>query len=935
MATTKLDSRQVISLDALSQLTAGVEDVELDNILRSIDSDLTSMLRLTTDDLSTVSVGAILKINPQTGQQSSLSPINGVLPTFPSGAVVFPAAAGGNITVTPGNDVTLTMSINSFIKVGIHLEDSGNLLVNLGTESGTEAGATVPAALPNSVSAGYVVLATDGLGAISNILGTAVYQYISLHTDSSAQSFQDRGVKLIGGGTWSWDINDLTLSASAYVQLPGLTDTSNEVSAQTITLAANEVAYVTINRSNNTPTTLAVSTADIAAVPQSNDTVIIARRDGSDIIVGTSSFRLRDTEKLELDGALAEINRRLDQLKLLEDSINADQVLISGADIAQLDGTVLGQELNNVLMDFTGAAVNFTTGTISGDANGINFVPATIPVGEYFWYGIAIVGDSVGVDNRIGASVQITPAGSANAVQASAELPLIVGSKKLGAVQVWNNGGTLEVVEIRRLGVGSGSGGEGDGGGAPVEPAIGFNMAYSDELDVGPTSTDSLVRDTETNASHNLSKSLFTLECDGAPTYTATGTNVLLSVAASYTIIAGDIIYITSLNQWRKISNVNSQTDVDIDVAFSVDPAAEAGMVSQAVWTKDLINSVGDATQTTRPRDFYPNETITQVNLDYFDSLLVDDDVPDFIDNARIVASISQQGLQADVGLPASDDFTSIYTRPNAPEQILNYPLSNPGDRERLFTTFFCNPANANVASNGFANLIKYKISFYEDEVISNGGILDSAYCMSDGSGIEINCLAPTVSIGQTYVELDWFYIGDINTGETQGDLTVLVNGQEIPRFVAGATTDAWYEEVPGNNKQIRFYTDLSVSVVSIEVYRRQGSIDTSSENSQDLANIQQSQYISTSITLERKKYQRVATDTSGGALTVTMPATPLPGDIVKIQDMVSSWVAFNVTVNRNGTLIEGIAGDDILDINRAWIEYEYYDAIQGWITRI
>lgn len=932
---TKLDSRQVISLDALNQLTAGVQDIELDNILRSIDSDLTPILKLDTDGALTISVGTNLKTNPETGKQTSLPPINGIIPTFTTGSIVFPSTSGGTITVTPGTDTTLVMSANRFIKAGIYVNDSGNLFVNLGLQAATIAGATTPETLPNSIAIGYVVLATDASNNISNILEDAVFQYTSLYEDSTAQSFQDRNAKLIGGGTWTWNSGTLDLSSSAYIQLPGLDDSSNEILAQQITLGANQVAYASLNRLNNTPTIINISTTNINTVPQSNDIIIIARRDGSDVIVGTSSFRLKDNERLELDGALAEIGRRLDQLKLLEDQANADQVLISGADITQLDGTVLGQELNNVLMDFTGATINFTSGVISGDANGINFTPFTVPLGEYFWYGIAIVGDTVGVDNRISASVQITPATTSNATQSLAELPLIVGSKKLGAVQVWNNGGTIEVVNIKRLGVGSGSGGEGDGGGAPVEPAIGFNMAYSDSFDVGPASADALVRATETNASHNLSKGLYTLKCDDFPTYTATGTNVILSSAPNYTVQAGDIIFITSLNEWRRISNVNNQTNVDIDVAFSVDPAAEAGMISQAVWTKDLINNVGSATETTRPRDFYPNETITQVNIDYFDSLLADDDTPDFIDTARVVASVSQQGLQTDVGLPSSDDFTSIYTRPNAPNQILNYPLNAPTNRERLFTVFFCNPANAAAVANGFVNLIKYKISFYEDEVISNGGILDSAFCMSDGSGIEVNCQTPYVSLGHTYVELDWGYVSDINTGETQGDLTVLINGQEIPRFVAGVTLDAYYEEISGNNKLIKFYTDLSSTPLSIEIYRRQGSVDTSSENSQDLANIQQSLLVSAATSLDRKKYQRVITDSSGGAFTITLPSTPLSGDTVRIQDGVGAWTSFNVTVNRNGNPIEGSASDDILDLDRAWIEYEYYDAIQGWITRI
>jgi hypothetical protein len=931
---TKFDSRQVVSLDALNQLTGNAADIELDNILRSADSELSPILQLSTDSVRTISISSPVKLNPETARYTSLGPINGALSAFTGGTVQFPSITGDSITITPGSPQTLTMSINSFMKIGIHLEDSGNLLVSFGTESGTVDGTGTPPALPNSVAIGYVVLSSDGAGAVNTVDISEVYQYVGAYESLGISNFQDRNIKMIGGGTWTWDDGDLSLSASAYIQVPGLDDTSNEIVAQSITLSANEIAYVTLNRSTNTPTVLSVSTANINAVPQNNNNVIIARRDGTDILVGTSSFRLKEDERLELDGALAELARRLDQLKLVQDPLNADQVTISGADITQLDGTTLSQELNNVLMDFAGATINFSTGIISGDANGIDFAPFSVPVGEYFWYGIAIVGDTVGLDNRIGASIQVTPATASDAVQANAELPLIIGSKKLGAIQVWNNGGTIEVVDIKRLGVGSGSGGEGEGSGAPVEPASGFNMAFSDNFDVGPTGADSLVDGAITNAGHNLSKGFYKLDCDSTPVFTGAGTNITLSVAPTFTVQEGDIIYIDLLNEWRRITTVNNQQDFDVDTAFSLDPSAGAGLISQAVWTKDLINNVGDASQSTRPRDFYPGEEISVVHLDYFDSLAVDDDVPDFTDSARVVASVSQEGLQNDVGLPPSDKFTSIFTRPQAPNQILNYPLIDTGDKQRLFVVFFCNPNNVSVATNGSANLLKYKVSFYEDETLSNGGILDSAFCMSDGSGTEVNCLAPTVLGGKTYITLDWFYIGGVNSGETQGDLTVLVNGQEMPRYIAGVTLDAYYEEVPGNNRQIRFYTDLSVSAVSIEVYRRQGSIDTSDQNAQDLANIQQSLLINSSTTLDRKKYQRVITDSSSGAFTINLPSNPLPGDIVKIQDGTASWTTFNVTLGRNGNLIETTAADDILDLNRGWIEYEYYNAIQGWITR-
>lgn len=51
---------------------------------------------------------------------------------------------------------------------------------------------------------------------------------------------------------------------------------------------------------------------------------------------------------------------------------------------------------------------------------------------------------------------------------------------------------------------------------------------------------------------------------------------------------------------------------------------------------------------------------------------------------------------------------------------------------------------------------------------------------------------------------------------------------------------------------------------------------------------------------------QTVMADTSGGAFTVTLPASPATGDIVEVQDATNSFGAFNLTVAGNGNTITG-----------------------------
>jgi len=66
-----------------------------------------------------------------------------------------------------------------------------------------------------------------------------------------------------------------------------------------------------------------------------------------------------------------------------------------------------------------------------------------------------------------------------------------------------------------------------------------------------------------------------------------------------------------------------------------------------------------------------------------------------------------------------------------------------------------------------------------------------------------------------------------------------------------------------------------------------------------------------------------VIADTSGGAFTVTLPASPAVGDTVVITDG-GDWATTNLTVGRNGSTIEGDAADMTMDIGGAAVQFTY-----------
>ncbi len=71
--------------------------------------------------------------------------------------------------------------------------------------------------------------------------------------------------------------------------------------------------------------------------------------------------------------------------------------------------------------------------------------------------------------------------------------------------------------------------------------------------------------------------------------------------------------------------------------------------------------------------------------------------------------------------------------------------------------------------------------------------------------------------------------------------------------------------------------------------------------------------------------------NTTGGAITVTLPASPSAGDIVAFKDYANTWDTNQVNVGRNGSKIGGACDDAILNTESQSVTLIYVDGTKGW----
>jgi hypothetical protein len=90
-------------------------------------------------------------------------------------------------------------------------------------------------------------------------------------------------------------------------------------------------------------------------------------------------------------------------------------------------------------------------------------------------------------------------------------------------------------------------------------------------------------------------------------------------------------------------------------------------------------------------------------------------------------------------------------------------------------------------------------------------------------------------------------------------------------------------------------------------------------------------QNVDVSGTYTATAFQTLWCDTSGGAFTVTLPASPNKGDVVRILDVAKSFDSNTLTVGRNNKLIMGDTADLTVTTEGAAFDLIFYNDTYGW----
>lgn len=370
---------------------------------------------------------------------------------------------------------------------------------------------------------------------------------------------------------------------------------------------------------------------------------------------------------------------------------------------------------------------------------------------------------------------------------------------------------------------GGGGGGSADGGGAGggeivdllfrarLEDSFGDRPDGTTPVDISAGKTDATLFDT--------TNEYFRFAYDADKTVTTVGTACTISASPAFTIKAGDVV--VSGGEVRKIASISSQTSVTLEAAFSVDLTTAASCISQCIHTVDLndFDNNGDGLAV----NDQISDDVSELLVGYWDSSASGDTVPDFGTIAHVGFSVSGDGS-------SWSDTKTRQTGLDTTEQAISVPTAD----ANLYIRFFANKSSG----NGSVNLLKFK-AFWMPEVAELAGSDFLVAFARPTSSIYQNVTHSVVG-GNSRFTFDYAFGRGLEPGNPSGSaLEVIINGQQVPRWIDGTKVDltgAYFKEI--SDTSIELDQDYSAADVDFMFRVKNLVIDTRTQNTSNIAGI-------------------------------------------------------------------------------------------------
>jgi hypothetical protein len=216
--------------------------------------------------------------------------------------------------------------------------------------------------------------------------------------------------------------------------------------------------------------------------------------------------------------------------------------------------------------------------------------------------------------------------------------------------------------------------------------------------------------------------------------------------------------------------------------------------------------------------------------------------------------------------------------------------------------------------SNGRNAVIKFTGTITGNQVVTIPDSIEKIYVFENGTTGAFTVQVKTVSgTGPTF------------TAVNKGQKFVYANGTDVIDIELGAPG--------GSDKQIQFNDNGAFGGITMGTTGQVLTTDGTTASFGDISGGASWQAVKTAA-FNVTAGEGYFVNTTSGAITATLPASPSLGDFVSFIDYAGTFDTNNLTIARNGKNIQGVAEDLTVSVERAGLTLVFVDDTQGWLLQ-